>query len=66
LLWGIANGRIVIVGLPKADMPQYLFDDIFFLDKTDDAHRCLAFWTDQGIDLVNFLDQPRPAPAKLL
>ena len=33
----------MIVGLPKADMPQYLFDDIFFLDKTDDAHRCWAF-----------------------
>jgi len=23
--------------------------------KTDDAQRCLAFWTDSGIDLVNFL-----------
>jgi hypothetical protein len=25
------------------------------LRKTDDAHRCLAFWQDQGIDLANSL-----------
>ena len=34
--------RIMVSGVPQAKMPQYLFDDFFILDKTDDFHHSPA------------------------
>ncbi len=37
-------------------------DDGRVLDKADDAHGAPAFWADQGIDFVDFLNKSRPVP----
>ncbi|HOE22992.1 MAG TPA: hypothetical protein PLA30_06260 [Smithellaceae bacterium] len=42
-------------------MGEGVADDLRIFDESDDTHDALTFWTDQGIDLVYFLNQPRPA-----
>ena len=42
-------------------MGEGVADDLRVFDESDDTHDALTFWTDQGIDLVYFLNQPRPA-----
>jgi hypothetical protein len=54
------------VGEPEAEMFQDPPDDQRVLDKRDNAHFGGAFGADQGIDFVNFLDQPGPIFSKLL
>jgi hypothetical protein len=38
----LSGGRIMVSGLPQSKMPQYLFDDVFILDKADNFHYTLA------------------------
>jgi hypothetical protein len=38
----LSMNRIMVSGLPLAEMPQNLFDYFFILDKTDDFHRSPA------------------------
>ena len=47
-------------GLPLAKMSQYLFDDLIILDEPVDFHSALTLWTQQGVNIVNFLDQTCP------
>jgi len=42
-------------------MVQDGLDDHLILDETDDAHDASAFGANQGIDFVDFLNQPGPA-----
>lgn len=49
------------IGGGGAEMLQDGFDDILLFDETDDPHSAIAFWTNQGIDLVDLADQPGPA-----
>jgi hypothetical protein len=46
---------------PKGEMLQAAFDDLLIFDEADDLHGATAFWTNQGIDLVDLADQPGPA-----
>ena len=41
-------------------------DDLLILYKTDDLHPPLALETGQGINLINFLNQPGPVFSVLL
>lgn len=42
-------------------MVQDGLDNLLILDETDDPHGPPAFWANQGINLVDFLNQPGPA-----
>lgn len=55
--------RIVIAGVPKAQVIQDLADHVIIFDKGDHAHPALAPGADQGIHFVDFLDQLGPALA---
>jgi hypothetical protein len=41
-------------------MPENLLDHFFIFDESDDSHLTLALRAGQGINLINFLNQPRP------
>ena len=41
----------------REDVP----DDLPVFDEADDAHDALTFRADKGINLIYFLNQPRPA-----
>ena len=41
-------------------MRENIPDNLRIFDEADDAHDTLAFGTDQGIDLINLLNQPCP------
>ena len=41
-------------------MLQYLFDDLFVLDKGDNPHLPMAFGTISGSNLINFLNKSGP------
>ena len=45
---------------PKSQMIEDIPDHRLILNKTDNPHRPLTFRADQGIDLVDFLNQPGP------
>ena len=59
----IEFGRVVIAGFPEAEMTEDLFDNAHVFDEADDSHFALAFWAEQRLDRIHFLDQPRPASA---
>jgi hypothetical protein len=47
-------------------MLEDLLDHFFIFDESDDSHLPLAFGTGQGINLINFLNQPGPVFSILL
>jgi hypothetical protein len=47
-------------------MLEDLLDHFFIFDESDDSHLPLAFGTGQGINLINFLNQPGPIFSILL
>ena len=50
--------------IPKFQVLEDLSDHIHLLDKRNHPHRASAFRALQGIDLVDFLYQPRPVPTR--
>jgi hypothetical protein len=42
-------------------MLQDGFDDLTILDGTDDPHGSPAYWADERINPIDFLNQPGPA-----
>jgi len=47
-------------GRPEPEVAQDLLDDGGLLNDRDEPHPAATAWTDQGIDLVDLLDEPRP------
>lgn len=46
--------------IPQAQALEDLFNDLSFFNKRNNSYLPAAFWTDQRIILVNFLDKTRP------
>ncbi len=46
---------------PQAEMGQDCLNHVRLVDKSDDAHGSATAWTQQGIGLMDLLDQVRPA-----
>lgn len=57
-------GRAVVAGFTEVEMPQDLFDNGVVFYEADGSHFPAAFRANQRIDLIDFLDQPRPASSK--
>jgi len=52
--WAMRRGR------PHPQVGENLLDHRGLLDEGDDPHGARTAWADEGIDLVNLLDQPCP------
>ena len=57
--------RVMVVGMPTLEVAQNLFDHRRLVDKGDNMHIAQAFGANQGIDFINFLNQPCPVLSKL-
>ncbi len=50
--------RVMVVGMPKIEVAQNLFDHRRLVDKGDNMHIAQAFGANQGIDFINSVTAP--------